>query len=124
MARKLAAVFSGYKGALSHSKLIVLAPICNVMLSLELPETGPLLWQGWNAAAKVGDVLLQREFLQILARRDPAGEAQEKVQGSLEELSATGLYGAAHEQGSAGTGNIQALSGHYWSLPGWCKEKT
>jgi tetratricopeptide (TPR) repeat protein len=110
LARKLAAVFSEYGGTLSHHKLIVLARICDVMLSLELPEAGPLLWSGWNAAAKLGDVFLQREFLQMLARSLPPGEARDKVHCSLDEFSATVLYGAAHKPGRAGTENIRALS--------------
>lgn len=110
LARKLAAVFSQYEGDLSHNKLLVLARICDVMLALELSEVGPLLWSGLNEAVKLRDVLLQREFLQMLARSVPAGEVREKVHRRLDELAVTALYGAAHKPGSAGAENIHVIS--------------
>jgi hypothetical protein len=110
LARKLAAVFAAYEGDLSHNKLIVLARICEIMLALDLPEVGPLLRSGLSAAAKLGEVFLQREFLQMLARTATADEVREKLRQSLDELSAVAFYGAAHKPGTKGTEDIHTLS--------------
>jgi tetratricopeptide (TPR) repeat protein len=118
LARKLAAVFTEYEGTLSHNKLIVLAKICEVMISLELSEAASLLQSGLNAASKLGDVFLQREFLQMLAKAVSASDVQEKVHRSLHELSATGLYGAARKTGDVGAEGIQVLSDQLLTFAG------
>jgi tetratricopeptide (TPR) repeat protein len=113
--RNLFIAFNSYPGELTQNKLTVLAALCRMMIRCGFSEVESLLQSGAAAASKLQDVLLLRNFLQMLAEVS-CGREKHEIEGRLGAITSSSLYNAARKAGSEGADTIHQLSSQLLSF--------
>lgn len=114
--QNLVIAFRSYPGELTQNKLIILASLCRMMIRLGFSEVETLLQGGVAAASKLQDVLLLRDFLQMLVQVSCGWELKDEIERRLAALDTASLYNSARKLGVPGAETIHQLSSQLLSF--------
>lgn len=115
----LVIAFEAYPGGLTLNQLIVLAALCRLLVRLGFDEIEALLRSGAAAALRLREVVLERDFLQMLAQISHRQDLKDEVQNSLQRLHEINLYNTAHQANAAPAEIIHQLSGQLLDFAGY-----